>query len=319
MDTLSDRFLEEYDSTKTCPNLGMRGDPETRFAFPTRSHLCYGVNPPEAVNLAYQENYCLKPIHSTCVIKQKDWKGGLPLEIGSGPQPRPKRIWRYVIFTLVILGMITVFGWLADLENLVNPTGQITPITFSDSSLSSVSDQNDEKMMSPTSIENVASNPEQTPLLPTNTIVQIASTATVHPTWTVQPTLTFTPPPTPGPGLGTPFGVDQVYVIYRVQEGQSLRSLAELYDTSPEAIQAANVLRAGRTVWPGDIIVVPVGQDDPDLVIRFIYQFVNKKTSIPELAAENGVSVEDIRKYNLLGEDEWIPAGRWLILPAREQ
>jgi hypothetical protein len=239
----------------------------------------------------------------------------LPLEIALKFRSRRKRKWRYVILGLAIIGIIAIFGTVTGWDGLAT-AGRITPISFDELPSFSTTDRADEVTLTPTAVEFTGDSPKKTLVPPTQTIVQMISTATVHPTWTLQPTITFTPPPTPGPGLGTPFGVDQVYVVYRVQEGQSLLSLSEIFDTSPEAIQAANVLRAGRTVWPGDIIVIPVGQDDPGQVVRFIYQFIIKKTSIQELAAENSVTVEELRKYNLLGADEWVPAGRWLIIPA---
>ena len=120
-----------------------------------------------------------------------------------------------------------------------------------------------------------------TPVPPTKTQMFEAtpsSTPTIHQTWTLQPTMTSTSPPTPGPGLGTPFGGENIYVVYRVQEGQSLVQIATLYNTSPEVIEASNELQEGRTVWPGDIIIIPVGLDDLNSVVRFTYRFVEKKT-----------------------------------------
>ena len=143
MDTLSDEFKEEYDSTNTCPNLGMRGDRETRYAFSSRGHLCFGVNPPEAINLDYQEAYCLKPAHSTCIVLQKDWKGALPLEIALKFRSRPKRKWPYGIVAVVIIGIIAIFGMVTGWDGLAT-AGRITPITFDDLPSFSGSDRQDE-------------------------------------------------------------------------------------------------------------------------------------------------------------------------------
>jgi len=314
MATLSNDFKEEYDSTRTCSKLGMRGDPETRYAYSSRGHVCFGVNPPEAIILDYQERFCLGPDHVQCVVNRDDWKGSLPRGVSVEKNPNTYRIWRYILTALFVTSLIIVLWLFVGSDNL-SLFQRITPISFDDISSIVENNRQENSERSPIESEGLGVELRGTPSPPPGTPSQLTATPTLHLTWTQQPTLTSTPPPTPGPGLGTPFGTENVYVLYRVQEGQSLLSLAELYDTSQEAIQAANALREGRTVWPGDIIVIPVGQTDPGQVLRFTYQFIEKKTNIIELADETGASLDDLRNFNLLGDNEWIPAGRWLIIP----
>jgi hypothetical protein len=314
MDTLNNEFREEYDTTKTCPNLGMRRDPETQYAFSTRWHVCFGVDPPEAIKGAYQVKYCLGPDHVRCIVNTSEELKSLPQEIVVEPITSRRGKWRYVIGACAVILLLIVWDLIS--SNGFIFSGRITPISFDE--ISSIVEVKTEVKIDPsrTNIVTIGDSPDVTPAPLTETPIQFTSTPTIHPTWTQQPTTTTTPPPTPGPGLGTPFGEDDVYVVYRVQEGQSLLALAEFYDTSPEAIQAANVLREGRTVWPGDIIVIPVGQSDPGQVIQFVSRFVEKKTSIIDLAEDTGASIDVLRRYNLLGAEQWIPAGRWLIIPA---
>jgi hypothetical protein len=153
---------------------------------------------------------------------------------------------------------------------------------------------------------------------PTAIFLPIATdTVTLVPTGTSTPSQV--PPPTPGPGIGTPFGAEQhIYVIHRVKEGQGWAVLSKQYGTSEAAIRAANgptVLKEGQGVWPNMILVIPIGQTNPANVIRFEPLFTERKTSLQELAEQFTTLPEAIRRYNLLGESEWIPAGRWLIIP----
>ncbi len=166
----------------------------------------------------------------------------------------------------------------------------------------------------------VSSIPTEIPPEPTQTSTpRPTQTATASPTKTLTPTTrpsetpteTEAAPPTPGPNLGTPFGN---YVLHRVKTGESLATIANIYQTTRERITAANTILERRGVWDGDILVVPIGNETDD-EISFEYIFIEKKTDLTTLVETYAVAIDQLREYNLLGPLDWVPAGRWLIIP----
>jgi hypothetical protein len=309
-------------SEMVCPLLGARDDLETRFAYPSSGNYCHRVTPIESIDHAHQEAVCLTSDYVTCPVYQEQWKGPLPpgirgKEISAGYKPRIRRLLiALVILVMAAGGILGVWylytqGWMPGFLGTTE-TSQETEAALL-LAVASVTP-------SPTASPLASSTPTMTDTLePTFT-----NTPNPSPTDTLTPTPTNTPPPTPGPGLGTPFGVDKVYAIHWVQEGQSLVTIARLYDTTEEVIRAANAILDRRTTWPDDILVIPAGEKDPANVRRFEYLFVGKKTDIQALAQELAeqyqypVSADEIRAFNNLGENPWIPAGRWLIIPVSE-
>ena len=134
-----------------------------------------------------------------------------------------------------------------------------------------------------------------------------------HPGGDRHPVSPFTP--TPGPELETPIGAAPTYLIHSVRDGESLSFLAQAYGSSPEAIQAANGL-GSLPLWIGQLVVIPVGISDPAGVPRFaVVRVAVTGETLPDLAAREAADPEDIRRYNALGDDPWLPPGRWLIVP----
>jgi len=145
-------------------------------------------------------------------------------------------------------------------------------------------------------------------------VVDVAQSPTQTPT--ITPTL---PPPTPGgPGLYTPFGPQQAYMLHQVKYGDNLPNLADQYQTDRDVIVAANGLLPDVPLQPDQVIVIMPGLTDSIGIEHLIAHFLGEDTSINELAPRYGVTVEEIRHYNQFGPGEIIPAGRWLIIPRRE-
>jgi hypothetical protein len=42
---------------------------------------------------------------------------------------------------------------------------------------------------------------------------------------------------------------------------------------------------------------------------------LEEDTSIADLAGQFAISPDDLRRYNVLGPDDFLPAGRWIIIP----
>ena len=129
--------------------------------------------------------------------------------------------------------------------------------------------------------------------------------ATPTPDWT----------PTPGPALMTPFGSqDLTLAVYQVQEGDTLSLIAQRYDTSVDVIRQLNV-RELPILWIGELFVLCVGcQQNPGLpALRPV--FLEADTTLDQLAADcSTCSLDDLRRWNGLGDEDLIPAGRWIVL-----
>jgi LysM repeat protein len=121
--------------------------------------------------------------------------------------------------------------------------------------------------------------------------------------------------PTPGPGLGTPFGPNEAYVLYQVLEGHSITAIAAEYQTTVEVIRKANNMIEGESAWPGSILVILPGQRNAEAVPNFSIILIEAPTSVTSLSDQYGIPVEEIQRINQLGVEEMIPAGRYIILP----
>jgi hypothetical protein len=312
---------------KICPHLGMMGDSDTSFAYPSMNNFCHRVSPVERVSYIHQETVCLTPEHEKCPVFQEDWKGALPdtilAEDITGKSSGVRYGWFWGLLAFIIVVGALVGGYL--LSKKSTPIAQSASET-AEAVLQDAAQATDMMLNLPAGTVTPSLSPTIRPtetFLPTYTSTQTATpsdtpTLSETPTETPVPTITFTPPPTRGPKVGTPFGSEVIYVLHRVGRGQSMVTLASLFDTTEDVIRAANVLQEGRTIWPGDIIVIPIGQKDPEAVIRFTYLLVEKNTLLSELANNYSVSVDEIRYHNDLGDDDWVPVGRWLIIPVSE-
>ncbi len=168
--------------------------------------------------------------------------------------------------------------------------------------------------------EVVMRSPSVTPGLATPASVNRSTdtptlTVTPSPSSTQRPTRTPTPPgPTPGPGLMTPFGPEGQFLLHEARPGESYTAIAKLYQTTVEVLEALNYRMPGMSLWVGQIIVVLPGQTENAGLPAFQVVHIEERITLEALAEEYGVSVDDLRYYNALGEEDWVPAGRLLII-----
>ncbi|MEA3351047.1 MAG: polysaccharide biosynthesis tyrosine autokinase, partial [Chloroflexota bacterium] len=134
---------------------------------------------------------------------------------------------------------------------------------------------------------------------------------------TITPTPTRTLPPTPGPSLYTPFGLEKEYILHQVKYGDNLPNLSDQYYTDRDVIVAANGLVPDVSLQPDQVIVIMPGRTDSLGVEPLSVLFLDEDYSISEFASQKGVTVEELRAYNALGPGGILPAGRWLIFPKR--
>lgn len=146
-----------------------------------------------------------------------------------------------------------------------------------------------------------------------NTASPIASTTTLQSDEPSGPAKT--PKPTKGPVLGTPFGPAQEYVIHRVTRGDSFPLLAERYDTTEEVLRKINSFKPGDILWRGQVIVIAIGQHDPEQTTAMQAIRTQQSTLLSQLADSYLIDPQDLREINELGPSDQIPANRFLIIP----
>ncbi|NTV37342.1 MAG: LysM peptidoglycan-binding domain-containing protein [Anaerolineaceae bacterium] len=145
------------------------------------------------------------------------------------------------------------------------------------------------------------------------------------PTYTpLPPTATLTPlptgtqtsaPPTPGPALETPFGPKAMFLIHQVADGESMILLIDRYRTSREVLQTLNDLSTGPLL-PGQLLVIAPNRTDPNGLTRLYPEFLEKAKTVETIAQEHATSISDLRKWNGLGDDDWVQAQRWIVVSA---
>jgi LysM repeat protein len=139
------------------------------------------------------------------------------------------------------------------------------------------------------------------------------------PTPTLSPTPTQTPTPlspTLGPGLETPFGPGAEFILHKVVTGESLQVVASNYRTKKAVITSMNELSFGGILHPDMVLViVPDMKENLPLYPIFHPVFIDQDATVSSLAVEYGVSLDDLRRYNSLGEGDSLPGGRWIVIP----
>lgn len=292
---------------KACPFLGLMDDPKTHFAYPTPGNHCFHSTPALMICPSHQAAVCLEPVHIECPVYQENWQGPLPQALcgevlSSPPWWRQPLAWVGVILTLLVVGGAAIFWWKSD----SSPAGAAGPSPVAGGALLAAS-----------------STPSFTPALPlpSATFTPLAFTPTASPTLPPSPTVTPTPAPsipptaTPGPAWGTPFGPQYIYLLHQVKRDESVGLIAALYQTTVEVIVQTNQLPEWRPIQPGDVLVILPGHTTlADITPVRVVQLA-EATPLASLAQEYRLSAEEVRRYNSLGSEETIPAGRWLILP----
>ncbi len=140
------------------------------------------------------------------------------------------------------------------------------------------------------------------------------------------PLLTATVPITVVLGLETPTSLPTPaangIIRHRVQEGETLVSIAALYGVSVAEIQAANNL-ADALIRTGDELIVPVaipaGVEASGSTVESRFEYtVQAGDTIISIANRFGSTVEEIVVVNSLTANDFILPGDVLMIPVRE-
>ena len=143
-------------------------------------------------------------------------------------------------------------------------------------------------------------------------------TLTITKTPTLTPTQTSTRTATAAPllrGLDTIIGKDHLFIIHKVQTGESLSQYASNYKTSIDAILRVNY-SLNIPVWIDALVVIPVGFTDVAQMPYFQPSMVTTGgIAIEALAIELGTNLNDLIYYNDFKLGERLNMGDWVLIP----
>ncbi len=283
----------------SCSLLGTKRDRSVCFYFPTHQNYCHCVKTPEPVRLDHQEEFCLTEKHSECLVFKQEGEKHLPKEIlgeepGHIPAPKDRRFWITIPLIIAFAALMTLF--------LFQSAG------FFDQQSSTAFSGNEGDLHFPIEPTESSTNNkiDLLFLLPEGMETSQVPTATARISQN---------PPTPGPGFSTPVGISQKYLVHQVKSGESLQYIANLYNSSLSSISEINALIEGIPIQENQVIVVKPGatedSDFPQLKAILIHQ----KTYVSSIATKYAATVEELIDLNDLGNQDTVPAGRWLIVP----
>ncbi len=307
-----DRANAPLDNPQICPHLGLIDDERTALAFPSDWNDCHHSKPVASIKLDHQRNYCLSPNHKNCVVYLRSSEKTLPRELRNRVPARPRvgvPVWK-ISLALLFLALMAGF-----LFRFVPPVDQLFSLPFLRVPERPVLGVHTPSpvALSPTPQAKFSPTPVTLPsgALPTHlpTLVAVVSTPTALPG--AQPTATITRIPQE---LETLIGLNYIFKIHRVKQGESLDLLAQINGTTTAALFAVNY-QLSTPLRPQQIIIIPVNQSDVSGLPPFEPYRVTEDTSLEALAAEQGADPTQIQFYNGLGNSDRLHAGEWIILP----
>ena len=283
---------DEENKSRVCPYLGQVDDSDTAYIYPSQWNRCCLTKPEKQVGLEYQGEYCLTDKHPQCPIYLQGSDAVIPAEILQ-PSQRAMRSrhpgkMRTILISVGGIVLILMGAWFVRFK--LQSGTPLFPGFIKNS---------------PTSLQ---------------TMTQTA-TFIVTPTHSI-PTLIpslFPATPTKTPAIGgshmleTPIAPNGL-VIHRVENGESLESIARLYWTTSDAIKAVNY-NLQSPIWVDKVIVVPANRVDVSGLPSFEVFQVTENITIENLAFQLSVSVDSLKSYNSFSTGEIVTSGEWIIIP----
>ena len=290
--------LNNAETEKTCPYLGIPSDPQTAVGYPSSQNFCHHASPPAAPGTSHQQQFCLELLHTQCGRYAEKSHKPIPAEflLGDSPKYSRKNIGlRLGFLGFLAVAIVGVTVWFIRIQSLaqtpsIQPSDLTTPIA--QMALGS-------KTITPTP--------------------QPAATMTPMSTHTSSPSLTPTATQIPPHMLETSFGTSRLFLLHRVVSGESLIRLAGNYNTSIEAIRAVNFGLEG-ILLANSVIVIPVDQVDVTGVPPMTgYEIVLEGVSIESLAIEQSIDLNQLLELNDLPSGYIFQPGEWVLIPHSTQ
>lgn len=121
-----------------------------------------------------------------------------------------------------------------------------------------------------------------------------------------------TPNPTPVPDSEEPAGQQDIPLVHVIQEGETLFSIAQQYDTTVEVLLQLNEIADPALIYVGQELVIPGGG-----TLVAVVHAVQLGDTLPGLAAGYGTTIETIAAQNNLISGDKLTAGRSLTVLSR--
>jgi len=290
-----------------CPYIGLSSDVQTAMENPSPQNYCHKVKPSSPPSLTHQREFCLNLIYTNCRVFSTEIRkprlSELAEESPKSHKRIPGRLW--LLMGIVLLGAMIVAGvviypWFfpPPPEKVITPTAGTVPAVI-------------------IPVDETPTQEMVEILVPTDQVWVAESTLIIEPQ--VQPTTGLTPIPAfteaPPHLLLTPFGVERVFLLHRVTAGEDLIAIADKYQTSVEAIRAANY-NMTLELWVDTVIIIPPNQADmTDITPMTPLEITGNEKSVQELAAEYGISPELLGAVNARSTEYRFQIGEWVIIP----
>ena len=278
-----------------CPHLGQEGDPCTYFSYASRWNFCYHSRLKTIPQFDHQLNFCLTDNYIECPVYQSDGTNAFPSKLKI-KEIRSRKI-KPLIWFLIILAIVSSVLIVLSIPGLNVPG-----------------------LFNPTQVGATEMPIFQT--MTTNSPISIAETSlaqfeqsTFTPLPSVSPILESVTPSDPPHTLDTPIGITHLFVIHRIQEGESIGNLAFQYNTNLQAIQDVNYFLP-EPVWIDWLVIIPVETTDVVGLPKFEAQMVvNGDVTIEDLAAIQNLDPFNLKFYNGLPDGYLLSSGEWLLIP----
>ena len=291
---------------RICPYLGMIDDPRTSTVYPTGRHACHRADPPKAIVIHHQRDFCLTEQHRECPGYISGWPKGFPRSLHNKRFRRGRSVLRSSEGKLSAVGIIGI-GLLAVLLVL----GVYLAITH----LGLTSISTPQRDISAEGVGATETHLALAALLTPSETPTMTETSTPNPAPTNTPTPDYTPTQTPGPALSTPFGgQDFRLLIHEVQTQENITSIAIRYNTTVDALWILNGL-SDRTIQVGDPMVVCVDCTETQGLPQLQAVYLEAGRTLSDLANAYNAPIRDLREWNGLGEADWIAGDRWVVVP----
>jgi LysM repeat protein len=104
-----------------------------------------------------------------------------------------------------------------------------------------------------------------------------------------------------------------MYEIYTIQNGDTIETIANKYNTSPTLLYQINGISENNMLTPGMTIVVPKRSDN-----YFNYYTVAKGDNLYQIAKNNNVDYKLLAALNGLNVNDYIYPNQTIMIPKKE-
>lgn len=103
-----------------------------------------------------------------------------------------------------------------------------------------------------------------------------------------------------------------MYKIYKVEQGDTLESIADKFGTTVPIIQKINDLKVGDAIVANQYLIVPVQKG-----VLFDLYVVQPGDNMYEIARKYGVREEDLLKLNGIDKNQYIYPNEEILVPRK--